>query len=308
MATVLVTGGTGLIGKALTRKLLGKGYDVIVLTRDVKNSREQEPGVRYALWNINKGTIDREAVAAADYIIHLAGAGVADKGWTKKRKQEIVRSRVESSKLIAESLMIPNRVKAVISASGIGWYGWDPSIPNPRPFVESDPPARDFLGETCRQWELALDPLRQLGKRVVYIRTGIALSNQGGAMQEFKKTLQWGIAPILGSGKQVLSWIHIDDLVGIYLAAIENESLNGAFNAVSPHPVTNKEFILALAKTRKRFFIPVRVPSFVLKLAVGEVSVEVLKSATVSSKKIEAIGFVFQYPGLSDAFQELINK
>jgi len=314
MATVLVTGGTGLIGKALSKALLGKGYHVIVLTRKLKNAskRESKPGgyrVSYALWDIKTGFIDEEAFSAADYIVHLAGAGIADKRWTKKRKLEIVNSRVQGSKLIVEGLATrQNKVQALITASAIGWYGQDPSIPNPRPFIEPDPPAGDFLGETCKQWEEASDQATQFGKRVVHIRTGIVVSKYGGAIREFMKPLRAGVAAILGNGKQLISWIHMDDLVSIYIAAIEKETIKGAFNAVTPQPVSNRDFILGLAKARDKFFIPVHIPAFILKLVLGEMSIEVLKSATVSSEKIQNTGFVFQFPELGGALQDVINK
>ncbi|OSZ76950.1 TIGR01777 family protein [Chitinophagaceae bacterium IBVUCB2] len=307
METVLITGGTGLVGNQLRQALLAKGYRVIILTRQ---GEAKKPGSSYlfAQWNVEKQTIDEWAIAEADYIIHLAGAGVADKRWTEKRKQEIVKSRVNGSKLIADSLkMLPNKVKAIISASAIGWYGPDPSIPNPAPFTENDPADDSFLGDTCKKWEEIITTAEQVGKRVVRLRTGIVLSNSGGALQEFKKPLNFGVAAILGNGKQIISWIHIDDLVQMYIAAIENEKMRGAYNAVAPDPISNKQFTLYLAR-KKKFFIPVHVPSFILKLVLGEMSIEVLKSATVSCYKILASGYVFQYPTHQSALDDLCKK
>jgi uncharacterized protein (TIGR01777 family) len=216
MATVLITGGTGLIGKALTKELMAKGYEVIVLTRKVGGEKAQPAGLSYAQWDIEKQTIDEKAIQKADYIIHLAGANVAEGRWTDKRKKEILESRTKSSGLIVKALSeIQNKVKAVISASGIGFYGPDPAIPNPKPFVETDPADPSFLGETCRQWENSIDPVINLGKRLVKLRTGIVLSNDGGAYAEFKKPLNFGVASVLGSGKQIVSWIHIHDIVGM---------------------------------------------------------------------------------------------
>lgn len=307
MATILITGGTGLIGRTLTEALLERNYKIIILTR---NSEVKQPGnsnLSYTAWNPQQQTIDEAAVRKADYIINLAGAGVADKRWTKKRKQEIVDSRINSGELIVKALReIPNNVKAVINASAIGWYGADPVIPNPDPFNEEDPADDEFLGITCKQWEESIEPVTSLGKRLVKLRTGIVLSNDGGALKEFKKPLRFGIAAILGNGKQVISWIHIDDLVRMYIAAIEDDKINGVYNAVAPGPVDNKSLNVQLAKIVKgQFFIPVYVPSFVLKIVLGEMSIEVLKSATVSCDKIHQAGFVFQYPTLEAALQHL---
>lgn len=299
MNTVLITGGTGLVGKALGRALLEKGYHVIIVTRD-RNRKPATANLSYAAWNVEERTIDKSAIEKADHIIHLAGAGVADKRWTKKRKQEIIDSRVKSSQLIVDSLKaIPNKVKSVVSASAIGWYGADAAIP--KIFREDDAPDDTFLGKTCEQWENSIEPVTRSGKRLVKLRIGIVLSKDGGALKEFLKPLKFGVAAILGNGKQVISWIHIDDLVRIFIAAIENETLNGIYNAVAPNPVSNKELTLTLAKSRKRFYIPVHVPSFILKILLGEMSVEVLKSATVSSNKIQQSGFEFRFSGIKEA-------
>ena len=307
MTTILITGGTGMIGKALTHALLEKNYKVIVLSRQTNQRQTETTNLSYAAWNVDGQTIDKEAISKADYIIHLAGAGVADKRWKKKRKQEIINSRVRSGELLVKALQdIPNKIKAVICASAIGWYGADPVIPNPKPFREDDPHDISFLGETCKQWEESVDPVKKSGKRLVKLRTGIVLSNEGGALKEFKRPLLFGVAAILGDGKQMISWIHIDDLVRLYITAIEDETLNGVYNAVAPKPVSNKELTLQLARIQKgNFFIPVHAPSFVLKLVIGEMSIEVLKSATVSCDKIHYTGFTFLYPSLDAALKNL---
>lgn len=308
MATVLITGGTGLIGTALTKALLAGGYNVIILTRQ-QPVFAGDTRLSYALWDIASQRIEAEAIAKADHLIHLAGANVGEKRWTRKRKKEIVDSRVRSSELLVKAMSeIPNRIQTVVSASAIGWYGPDPeyilqSGENKPAFVEEDLPANDFLGETCRQWEAGIEPVARLGKRLVKLRIGIVLSKKGGALAELEKPLHWGIAAILGNGKQVFSWIHIDDLIRLYIAAIENKNLSGVYNAVAPQPVSNKELVLQLARSTHRFFIPVPVPAFALRLLLGEMSSEVVKSATVSSAKVQASGFVFQYPGLSQLEQ-----
>ena len=295
METILITGGTGLIGKTLTRLLVSKGYRVIILSRQATSSgRFQSASVQYRSWDVDAQTIDENAIREADVIVHLAGAGVAEKRWTSKRKREIVRSRTESSALLVKALSeTPNKVQAVISASAIGWY--DTSTTSKK--TETDPPGEDFLGETCRLWEASIQPVEALHKRLVIIRTGIVLSNDGGALPAFRKPIGFGIAAILGSGKQVVSWIDIEDMARIYLAAITDISFHGIYNAVAPNPVTNRLLTLELAKKLKgRFYIPLTVPTFLLQLLLGEMSTEVLKSNLVSADKIRATGFQFIYP------------
>jgi uncharacterized protein len=305
MATVLITGGTGMIGTALTEKLISKGYEVIILTRKKKNPNGN---ISYAEWDIEKGVIDKQAIEKVDYIVHLAGANVGEKRWAKKRKQEIVDSRVKSSQLLVKYLeSTPNKVKAVVSASGIGWYKEDPQIPNPKPFIETDLPDDSFLGNTGKLWEESIKPVKDLGKRLVYLRTGIVLSNDGGAFPEFRKPLHFRTATILGDGSQIISWIHIDDLVNLYVYAIENENLSGAYNAVAPEPVSNKKLMKAIGDAMNKKYISVPVPEFALKIVLGELSVEVLKSATVSSAKIEGEGFKFQFRNIEDAVNDLIH-
>ncbi|MEO8403561.1 MAG: TIGR01777 family oxidoreductase [Chitinophagaceae bacterium] len=307
MATILITGGTGLIGKSLVNALLEKKYEVIIVSRE----KLEHPDLRvsYALWDIRAQTIDADAISKADHIIHLAGAGVADKRWTVKRKKEIVDSRVKSCELLVKAIHdIPNHIQSVISASAIGWYGPDPAIPNPHPFTEDQPANDDFLGQTCKKWEESLEPITAAGKRLVKMRTGIVLSNDGGALKEFTRPVKFGLATILGSGKQMISWIHIDDLVRAYIYVIENTQLNGAYNAVGPRPINNKELVIQLASSIKgKFYVPVHVPAFVLKIMLGEMSIEVLKSATVDCQKLHTAGFTFLYPDIQSAI-EALNK
>jgi len=308
MSTILITGGTGLIGTALSQMLTTKGHGVILLSRDT--SKPVPAGVTIAHWDPDKGDIDPEAIRAADFIVHLAGAGVADKRWSAKRKKEIVESRTRSSELLVKALKeTPNTVQAVISASGIGWYGPDPSIPNPRPFVESDPVGEGFLGETCRLWEASIMPVASMNKRLVILRIGPVLSNTGGALAEFRKPVKLGVAAILGSGRQVMSWIHEEDLCRLFVHAMEDSGISGVYNAVAPQPVDNKTLTLELARRIKgKYFVQVYVPSFFLKIIVGELSIEVLKSATVSAVKIRQSGFQFLYPSVQSALDDLTRR
>lgn len=308
MATILITGGTGLVGTRLTEILITAHHEVIVLTRTPGNHRSSH-GVHFALWDIGKQYIDPDAIAKADHIIHLAGAGVIDKRWSKNRKQEILESRTRSSALIVKALQeIPNHVRTVASASAIGWYGPDTEQSRQHGFTEEAPADDHFLGETCRLWEESIRPVELLGKKLVIFRSGIVLSPHGGALEAFRKPLRTGIAAILGNGRQVISWIHIDDLCQMYITALDNNAWHGVYNAVAPHPITNRELTLTLArKIRGRYFLPVHIPAFLLKIVMGEMSVEVLKSTTVSSGKIQSSGFEFTCSNISEALRQSVT-
>ena len=308
-----------MIGTSLSRHLLNQGYDVIILSRNPietasvyrttspQNSFRPSGKIFYARWDIEKNIIDSQALAQADYIVHLAGEGVAKKRWTKKRKEDIRHSRTKSSELLYHCLSTqPNKVKAIISASAIGWYG--PDQANGKPFTEDNLPADDFLGQTCKAWEESIDKVQTLNKRLVKLRLGIALSNEGGALAEFKKPVRAGVAAILGSGDQVVSWIHIDDLCRAFIHAIETPEMQGVYNLVAPEVTTNKELALGIAKSMNgQFFVPLKVPSLILKLVLGEMSIEVLKSATVDSTKLQQTGFNFIYPKVGSALKHLIG-
>ena len=192
-----------------------------------------------------------------------------------------------------------------MGASAIGWYGED-TFKHEKSFVETDKAAAGFLGETCQLWEQSIEPVEALQKRLVKLRIGIVLSNDGGALAEFKKPIMLGVAGILGNGKQIVSWIHIDDLCRLFINALENDQLSGSYNAVAPAPVTNKTLTIELAKKMKgKFFIPLHVPAFILKVMLGDRSIEVLKSVTVSSEKIVKTGFTFLYPTINLALKQL---
>jgi uncharacterized protein (TIGR01777 family) len=311
MPTVLITGGTGLIGRALSKQLLKKGYQVIIVSRQLKNRQAAvlTAEMDIAHWDIDNQLIDEDAIRQADYIVQLAGAPISAKRWNNKRKREIADSRIKSTALIVKALNeIPNQVQAVVSASAIGWYGADPIIPAPTPFVESDKADTGFLGETCAVWEAGVEPIKTMNKRLVVLRTGIVLSTEGGALAEFIKPVQWGVAAILGRGDQVISWIHMDDICRIFIEAIENPKMTGIYNAVAPAPVDNRELNIKLARMIKgKFFLPVHVPRFFLRAMLGEMSIEVLKSTTVSAEKIKKTGFQFLYPTIDSALRDLVR-
>ena len=306
MQTVLITGGTGMIGKALTTQFLEKGYKVIVLSRQDK--RSQRLNLSFAKWDVEKGEIDVEALQQANIIVHLAGEGVADKRWTVKRKQAIVDSRVHSGNLLVKALTEnKHQVSIFIAASAIGWYGPDTAASLENGFVETDPSDDSYLGNTCKLWEESTAAISGMGIRIVRLRIGIVLNKRGGALAEFLKPAKFALATILGTGKQVVSWIHHQDLCKMMLYAIETLAVKGVYNAVAPNPVTNKKLVLTIAKNKYPIYFPSFVPAFLLKIILGEMSIEVLKSANVSAQKIQAAGFVFDYPTIEEAIPDLMK-
>lgn len=295
---ILLTGGTGLIGKQLTEYLLSKNYTVSHLSR--------KPGtdarVATYLWDVNKGEIDEHCIDGVDTIIHLAGTGIADERWTEERKKEIIESRTKSIQLVYDVLKkSPHNVKTVISASGVGYY----SDRGNDVMTETCAPAHDFMGTCCVAWENAVAEGEKLGLRVVKFRTGVVLSKEGGALPKIAAPVKFGVGAALGTGKQWMPWIHECDVIYMYRFAIEHEELSGTFNMVAPEPVTNKQFTRAIAKVLNRPFWLPNVPAFALKLALGEMSTVVLGSTNASAKKIKAAGYSFSYPELSTALKDI---
>ncbi|MRT94462.1 TIGR01777 family oxidoreductase [Ancylomarina sp. 16SWW S1-10-2] len=299
MAQVLISGGSGLVGKTLCEKLKTKGYDVAILSRSNKSE------FKTYLWNPAKNEIDPEAISSSDYIIHLAGANIAEKRWSKSRKELIVDSRVKSANLIFNEVKKQNKeLKAFISASGVGYYG---AITSEEIFTEESRVANDFLGETCAKWESAAKQFETLNIRTTMLRTGIVLTKQGGALSKMSIPVKLGLASALGNGKQYLPWIHIDDLCEIYIKAIEDTDMNGIFNAVAPDSQTNKSFTQTLAKTlNKPYWLP-NTPSFLLNMILGEMSVIVLEGSRAASDKILKRGYAFKFPKLEDALNEILK-
>jgi len=305
MQTVLITGGTGMVGQALTSYLLNRGYQVIVLSRSVKKSSQQH--LSYAVWDIEKQYIDSNALSTADIIVHLAGESVASKRWSVKRKQEIIDSRVKSGALLVKALNENNhKVKTLIAASAIGWYGPDTQSSLQNGFNEMDSFDNSYLGTTCQKWEESVQSVSALGIRLVTLRIGIVFNKMGGALAEFIKPAKFGMATILGTGNQIVSWIHQDDLCKMILFAAENQVMNGVYNAVAPNPINNKDLVNVIASKMHKFHFTLKVPVFVLKMMLGEMSIEVLKSANVSSKKIQSAGFVFDYPNVKEALKQIL--
>lgn len=305
MKYIGITGGTGLIGKYLSKLLADDGYQIIIFTRSPNKKRKYIKNTSYALWNPNKKQIDTAELAKIHAMIHLAGTSIAGKRWTEQRKTEILDSRVLGTKFIVQQLKqhAPN-CKVFVANSAIGYYGADKSD---TPFTEISSPANDFLARTCIQWEAASENAEDYTRRVI-LRMGIVLGKSGGVFHEFNKPMNWGFMPILGDGEQTVSWIHVHDAARLIRLAIERTEFDGIYNAVAPLPVTHADLVHTMARVKGGIKVPIPVPSAILKLIMGEMSIEVLKSTTVSCKKITDKGFRFEFRDIESAIKNLTNK
>lgn len=297
--TILITGASGMIGKSLTRHLLQKGHRVCHLNR---SGSQKNPVIRTFKWDVEKQFIDERCIEGIDCIIHLAGEGIATRPWTRKRKQQIISSRTESIRLIYKLLgKRSHHITSVISASAMGYYG----DRNNELLTEDSPPGKDFLGKTCVAWERAVDEGENLGLRLVKFRTGIVLTPEGGALPQLAKPVRLGFGAALGSGRQWMPWIHLQDVLRMYTFAVENDSLEGVYNMAAPLPVTNNEFTKILSsELKKPLWLP-NVPAFVLRIILGEMSAAVLSSNKTSADKIQSGGFDFNFLTLREALKSI---
>ena len=299
MATVLISGGTGLIGKQLTKLLIKKGYTVNILSRN----KTSNPNIFY--WNIEQNFIEEEAIKTCDYIIHLAGANIAEKRWIKSRKQLLIDSRAKTANLLFEAVKKWNpSLKGFISASGIGYYG---AITTTKKFTEEDKPANDFISKICVKWENASNQFNALNIRTIILRTGVVFAKKESALQKIVMPIKFGFGSAIGTGKQFMPWIHITDLCEMYVTAIENSNLTGIYNAIAPEAVTNKEISKTIASVLKKPFWLPNIPSFLAKIIFGEMAVILLEGSKVSSKKIEKTGFQFKYSNIIDTLNNLLK-
>jgi uncharacterized protein (TIGR01777 family) len=298
--TVLITGGTGMVGKRLTELLLEKGYQVAYLSR----RQESIPNVKVYRWDVDKNWIDDKALMSADYIVHLAGAGIADAPWTDKRKQEIIHSRTSTIELIARELQgRPYQVKAFVSASAIGFYGADTGDEQ---LTEQTSSGSDFLAHVTRHWENASELIDNVGIRTTKLRIGVVLSNTGGALPKIMMPIRWGVGAPLGSGKQWVSWIHLDDLCRMFIAALENTQWHGVYNAVAPTPVTNEVLTRQIAEVLHRPLWLPHIPDFTLRLLYGEMANVVLGGNYVINQRIRnETDFVYQFEEVEQALSDL---
>ena len=300
MNNILITGASGLIGTRLTEMLLLKGHQVSHLGRSKKSG-----SIKSFTWNVDLQQMDENALQGIDTIIHLAGAGVADKRWTEKRKQEILESRTRSTQLLFYALKKGNhQVTTFVSASAIGYYGFESN----EELTEKSLAGNDFLANVTRHWEEEVGKIESLNIRVAKIRIGIVLSEKGGALKEMMLPVKFFVGAPLGSGNQYLSWIHIDDLCSMFCKAVEDKNMRGAYNGVGTHPVTNRALTRAIAKVLGRPMFLAPIPNFIMKVIIGEMADIVLGGSKVSSSKIQQAGFSFQFDTLDKALRDLLVR
>lgn len=301
--TILISGGTGLVGKQLVALLLSKGYKIHLLSRGREKS--DNPGIKLFKWDVYKGRIDQECICGVDAVIHLAGEDIASKRWTAERKAQILESRTESIRLIYKLIREnKNQVGHVISASAVGFYG----SRGDEILIEESLPAKDFLAETCIEWENAVDEGIKLGLRVVKLRSGIILAAEGGLLRQMEKPVKIGLGVIFGSGSQWISWIHIQDAIDLYVFALENEEMKGIYNMTAPSPLSNSRLIQAIASALKKSPIYFHFPAKALKLVLGEMSILALGSTRVSSAKAMWAGYNFRYPDIESALNDIYSN
>jgi uncharacterized protein (TIGR01777 family) len=293
---ILLAGGTGMIGKEMQAFLLKQGHEVRILSR-----KPSDLSKNIFHWQPTKDEIDAAALNGVTTIINLSGAGIADKRWTAERKREMIDSRVQPTQFLVSLAPQMPELKQYISASGINCYGYDNHA---KVYQENDPFGKDFLSQVVEKWEQAADSFSTYCV-VSKIRISVVLTAEGGALETIAKPIKMGLTSALGTGKQWMPWIHIDDLVGLFNFVMENR-LEGSFNATSK-VVNNKEFTDALAKQlNKKRWLP-NVPAFLLKTILGEMSTVVLEGVNASNEKVKKAGFAFQYEKLGDALKQIYS-
>lgn len=301
LKTVLITGGTGLLGKVLTKLLQDDGYKIRYLSR----SKQQIKDVEVFQWNPSKGEIELGALENLHGLIHLAGANVGEKAWTDKQRKRILDSRLDSTKLLVEELeTLEAKPSAIVSASAIGYYmGQAGGVV----FKEADRAGEGFLSVVTQKWENATDDFRTLNVPSTQLRIGIVLSTKGGALQKLLLPAKLFAGTHIGDGSQRMSWIHLEDVASMMKFCIESK-MEGVYNAVAPQIVTNKSFSRSLRKVLGRFNIAPPFPAFILRLAMGERASLVLEDLAVSNEKIQSTGFEFKFKDLDVALKDLISR
>jgi hypothetical protein len=299
---VLITGATGLVGSELVSILHHNNVDVNYLSTS-KDKIKSENNFKGFYWDPHKGIMDESAFIGVDAIVHLAGASI-DGRWTDSYKQEIIESRIFSANLLFNTLKNnPNQVRQFVSASAIGIY---PDSLTKIYTEDSREKATDFLGNVVEKWEAGVDRFDRIGFKVCKLRTGLVLSDSGGALPQMAKPIKLGIGAAFGSGKQIQSWIHVRDLSQMYFYALQHQ-LEGVYNAVAPNPVSNEVLTKSIAKTLSKSIILPNIPKFAMNLLLGEMHQLLFSGQFVSSKKISAAGFNFQFPELDQALKDLLQ-
>ncbi|WKZ65346.1 MAG: TIGR01777 family oxidoreductase [Flavobacteriales bacterium] len=299
MAIVLITGGSGLIGRRLSRSLVQGGHAVRWLSR---YAGERE-GIRAFAWDLRSGTIDRDALEGVDHVVHLAGAGIADRRWTAARIRELIDSRSTSARLLLTGFISTGQLpRTMVSAAGIGYYG---AITSDGPLTEEAPPGKDTIARISLEWERSVDEWSS-HCRVVKLRTPVVLAREGGALPKLALPVRLGLGAALGSGRQWMPWVHIDDLVDAYTAAIADERMRGAYHAVGGN-ATNAELMRTLARVLHRpFFLP-NVPAPLLRLALGRMADVLLEGAPIDGSRLVAAGHGPRRTVLEDALYDLLR-
>ncbi|MBK7501129.1 MAG: TIGR01777 family protein [Ignavibacteriales bacterium] len=301
---IVVTGATGLIGRKLVRALIQRGDNVIVFSRDAEKAKSFFPKAMESVeWNYQHPEQWKYKIERTDAVVHLAGVNLFVKRWNDEFKRVVLESRELSTKNLVEAIKsCTNKPEVFVSASGIGYYGdCGETMLN-----ENSAKGNDFLADVCEVWENESVNVEESGVRSVQIRTGIVLTAEDGALKQMLLPFKLFIGGHLGNGKQWASWLHIDDIVEIYLHAIDNSSLTGSLNASSPNPMRMKEFAQTLARVLHRpSLFPV--PKFILRLVVGEASEVVLASQRIDVKKLVESGYKFKFEILEDALRDLLN-
>jgi uncharacterized protein (TIGR01777 family) len=299
---VFVTGGTGLIGVRLVRRLRKRGDQVAVLSRQADAWRRVGPDVEIINGDPTEAGPWQESVAGCDAVVNLAGAGLFDKRWTAKYKATIRDSRVRATENVVAALARQPAGKVLVSGSAIGYYGPH----GDEELDESSPPGTDTVAHVCRDWEAAATAAESGGVRVVLLRTGIVLDPRGGAFKQLLTPFKLGAGGPVGSGRQIMSWIHHADEVGLILLALDNAEARGPLNATAPRPVTNKEFGKALGRALHRpAFLPT--PAFALRLVLGEVAEVVTTGQRVLPRRAEALGYQFQFSEIDSALTQIVR-
>lgn len=297
---IIVSGGTGLVGRNLIPKLLERGHTIVNLTtrENVKNSGVA--GLQHSYWNPVKGVVDNSIFSDADAVINLAGFSVANR-WTQANKQLMISSRLQSTQLLSNTILgSSNSIKAFVTASASGYYGFGEQV-----FYETDKPGQGFLPELTSSWESGSVQLEASNIRRVVFRIGVVLAKEDGAVARMLPFFKAGLGAAVGSGKQKMSWIHIDDLSNAFIYALENESVKGVYNMSAPKAATNDEFSAALASAINRPFFMPRIPGFMLKLMFGEMATMLLGSQQMNSDKLTKAGFKFRFTDLKMALSNL---